>query len=46
MIQAIQHLSVHVDALQLTPAGLTLPVPAQKPTVPPTHEIFEPGVRK
>ncbi len=30
MIQAIQHLSVHVEALQLTPAGLTLPVPAHR----------------
>ena len=30
MIQAIQHLSARVEALQLTPAGLTLPVPAHR----------------
>lgn len=40
MIQLVEQLSVHVEASQLTPAALSLPVLAQKPTVPPTHEIF------
>jgi hypothetical protein len=30
MIQMIQHLSPRVEALQLTPAGLSLPVPAHR----------------
>jgi len=30
MIQAVQHLSAHVEGLQLTPAGLSLPVPAHR----------------
>jgi hypothetical protein len=40
MVQAFQHSLARVEVLQLTPAGLSTPVPAQKPTVPPTHEIF------
>ncbi len=30
MIQAVQHLSDHVEGLQLAPAGLSLPVPAHR----------------
>ncbi len=62
MIQEFRNLSTNADGLQLTPVGLSLPVPAhrarsysirssllrlshalhsaQKPTVPPPHEIF------
>jgi hypothetical protein len=29
-----------VEVLQFAPAGLALSVPAQKPTVPPTHAMF------
>jgi len=30
MIEVLQHLLAAVEALQLTPAGLTLPVPAHR----------------
>ena len=46
MIQVVEQLSVHVEASQLTPAGLSLPVPAQEATVQPTHEIFGLGAIK
>jgi hypothetical protein len=40
MIQLVAAFSAKVEVLQFTPAGLSLPVPAQKPTVPPTHAMF------
>ena len=40
MIQKVAAFSAKAKVLQFAPAGLSLPVPAQKPTVPPTHAMF------
>jgi hypothetical protein len=40
MIQTVEAFLDKVEGLQFAPAGLSLPVPAQKPTVPPTYAMF------